>query len=326
MHGKVNRRDDGSPIVTFPVGNVTDTIAEREATFTRMRTSLATVDTLPTNWADTMPPEPSPHMSASAEPLSPQDDTLYGRRVAITATNPGTANPPRLSAVWTPMKRSKAAIWTVTLAVDQVPLGTVSAAANGNLVAYIQYMLGGVPFTKKVFLTSTLARRIPVQGRQIQVDVAWENIDNAHLAASPTTVNFSVAVEEGFLPNIEYYAPQWIRNPRNVSGGVAIVDNYQAFNGPGMLMSAFGYLTAFGAGNNRYYPMFFDSNNFPAIANLIMVGQPLTQVNQGFSFDDEFSPQVPFVTGLWVALSTTDTVYTAPGAGAQWRCDTKIGA
>jgi hypothetical protein len=72
--------------------------------------------------------------------------------------------------------------------------------------------------------------------------------------------------------------------------------------------------------------MFFDTNNFPAIANLIMVGQPLTQVNQGFSFDDEFSPQVPFVTGLWVALSTTDTVYTAPGAGAQWRCDTKIGA
>jgi hypothetical protein len=265
-------------------------------------------------------------MSASTESISPQDETLYGRRVSITATNPGIANPPRLSAVWTPKKQHKAAIWTVTIAVDQVPLGSISGAPNGNLVAYITYMLGGVPFTKKLFITSTLARRIPVQGRQVQVDVAWENIDNAHLLASPTTVTFSVAVEEGFLPNIEYYAPQWLRNPRNTAGGVALVDNYQAFIGPGMLMSAFGYLTTFGIGNVRYYPMFFDSSNFPAIATLIMVGQPLTQVNQGFSYDDEFSPQVPFITGLAVALSTTDSVYTAPGAGAQWRCDTKIGA
>jgi hypothetical protein len=315
---------DGEPVIAFPQGNVAAAMAERLIRPQRDFRPVV-VEQLPTNWKDALGEPPSVEGSHSVAIDKDENGTLYGRITTLIANHPGIVayDLPQQNAIWTPM-RKKPTMWTVTIAVDNVPLRTDNSAPNGQLKAYIQYMLGGIPFTKTVFITSTTPRRFPVQGRQIQVNVSWEGISPVLLDVNPKTVNFSVACEEGEYPTIEYYSPRWVRNPPS-PGGV-LLDKYLVFTGQGMLMSAFGYLTAFGAGDVRYYPMFFDyTGGPPPTTPAIMVGQPLVAVNQGFSFDDEFSPQVPFSKGLYVALSSTDIVYTAPGAGAQWRCDCKLG-
>lgn len=117
------------------------------------------------------------------------------------------------------------------------------------------------------------------------------------------------------------HGESWISNP--TLGDNAILDQYTDNVSPGLFLEGRGYLTTFGSGDTRYYPMFFDGTLSTSGGVPFLVGPPLIFQDQAFDVSSSIYFSRKHIT---VALSTTDNVYTQPGSGAQWRCDIRVTA
>lgn len=99
--------------------------------------------------------------------------------------------------------------------------------------------------------------------------------------------------------------------------------------GPGVIGQYHVILTTAANPGTPLYVLFFDSPTAPTAGQEAIAGgtsDALFQAGDSRSYDDEWSPGWQcFSTGLWVALSTTPQVYTAPAAGNILYAVAKIG-
>jgi hypothetical protein len=246
---------------------------------------------------------------------------LWGASVPLAHSTSTLASASWTTVVYTD-SYDEAVDWHVELS-----LSTNFPITNGVVVAQINYSLGPTQFIKYVVLSGpgmsgVSPRHIHIQGRYVQVSVAWISYFSG--TVNNITVNGGAHVGGIADSSVDKYGAQWVLNSGT---GTKVVTQ-----GPGKLMAWQATMTSM-TGDSQAYLQFFDG--IPGSGGVVIWSSPpFTAAGQWYSFSDESGPTLCFSTqdnsggtlGLQWALSSTAATYSASTGSGNMTVWTKVGS
>lgn len=253
----------------------------------------------------------------------------WGSRITVQGSTTGPQNPANLTpGISTPVM-NEGQDWTITyqcvttMTTTLLPINT----ALPGVWAKVTYGIGAATFTKFFLVAGLGTALLPPQRLYIHanfVEVDFFLVANRALSTTfpLPVVNVGISQGRGSGP-ADFYAWQWGNRVTGADNGAIWVPQAGAPQGGCVGIINVNLKTAQAPGTNLW-PLLFDTASTGGGAPVTTVSVPITGCTLGAlanagderNFSDELNPgKTLFFGGLWIALSTTPDVYTAPTAG-----------